>query len=173
MNKATIYDVDFAGKRALVRVDFNVPQDDNGNITSMTVDGVIYTYTYDSLNQLKTVSTSNNSYNAIFYYDNGGNITSKTVNGTTISYGYGDTNWKDKLTAYNGKTITYDKIGNPLTYRDSLSFTWKNGRQLASLQNGSSVINYTYNADGVRIGKSRAKTVTYTVSSTQILSENN
>ncbi len=33
MNKATIYDVDFSGKRALVRVDFNVPQDENGNIT--------------------------------------------------------------------------------------------------------------------------------------------
>ena len=36
MNKATIYDVDFAGKKALVRVDFNVPQDDNGNITDDT-----------------------------------------------------------------------------------------------------------------------------------------
>ena len=65
----------------------------------------------------------------------------------------------------------YKAIGNPLTYRDSLSFSWKNGRQLASLQNGISVINYTYNADGVRIGKSGAKTVTYTVSGTQILSE--
>ena len=47
-----------------------------------------------------------------------------------------------------------------------LSFTWKNGRQLFSLQNGSSVINYTYNADGV-------KTAAYTVCGTQILSENN
>ncbi len=75
------------------------------------------------------------------------------------------------MTSYNGEAITYDEIGNPLTYRDSLSFTWKNGRQLASLQNGISVINYTYNADGVRIGKSGAKTVTYTVSGTQILSE--
>lgn len=36
MNKATIYDVDFTGKRALVRVDFNVPQDDEGNITDDT-----------------------------------------------------------------------------------------------------------------------------------------
>ncbi|MFR1348407.1 MAG: hypothetical protein ACLSAQ_01670 [[Eubacterium] siraeum] len=35
----------------------------------------------------------------------------------------------------------YKAIGNPLTYRDSLSFSWKNGRQLASLQNGISVIN--------------------------------
>ncbi len=36
MNKATIYDVDFTGKKALVRVDFNVPQDDDGNITDDT-----------------------------------------------------------------------------------------------------------------------------------------
>lgn len=35
------------------------------------------------------------------------------------------------------------------------------------------MINYTYNADGVRIGKSGAKTTTYTVSGTQILSEKN
>lgn len=67
----------------------------------------------------------------------------------------------------------YKAIGNPLTYRDSLSFTWKNGRQLASLQNGNSVVDYTYNADGVRIGKSGAKTAAYTVCGTQILSENN
>lgn len=33
MNKQTIRDIDWAGKKALVRVDFNVPQDDNGNIT--------------------------------------------------------------------------------------------------------------------------------------------
>ena len=45
-----------------------------------------------------------------------------------------------------------------------MSFTWKNGRQLASLQNGISVINYTYNADGVRIGKSGPRTGTFIVS---------
>jgi phosphoglycerate kinase len=33
MNKQTIRDVDWAGKRALVRVDFNVPQDEAGNVT--------------------------------------------------------------------------------------------------------------------------------------------
>ena len=36
MNKATIFDVDFKGKRALVRVDFNVPQLDDGTITDTT-----------------------------------------------------------------------------------------------------------------------------------------
>lgn len=33
MNKKTIEDIDVAGKRVLVRVDFNVPQDDSGAIT--------------------------------------------------------------------------------------------------------------------------------------------
>ncbi len=33
MNKKTIEDVDVAGKRVLVRVDFNVPQDESGKIT--------------------------------------------------------------------------------------------------------------------------------------------
>jgi len=36
MNKQTIRDVDWAGKRALVRVDFNVPLDKSGNITDDT-----------------------------------------------------------------------------------------------------------------------------------------
>lgn len=33
LNKKTIRDIDVSGKRVLVRVDFNVPQDENGNIT--------------------------------------------------------------------------------------------------------------------------------------------
>jgi 3-phosphoglycerate kinase len=33
LNKKTINDIDAAGKRVLVRVDFNVPQDDSGAIT--------------------------------------------------------------------------------------------------------------------------------------------
>lgn len=33
MNKKTVRDIDMKGKRVLVRVDFNVPQDESGNIT--------------------------------------------------------------------------------------------------------------------------------------------
>ena len=40
------------------------------------------------------------------------------------------------MTSYNGQSITYDEIGNPLTYRDGMTMTWT-GRQLTSLaQNG-------------------------------------
>ena len=33
MNKKTVRDIDVKGKKVLVRCDFNVPQDENGNIT--------------------------------------------------------------------------------------------------------------------------------------------
>lgn len=33
MSKKTIRDIDVCGKKVLVRCDFNVPQDENGNIT--------------------------------------------------------------------------------------------------------------------------------------------
>ncbi|MBC7235109.1 MAG: phosphoglycerate kinase, partial [Chloroflexi bacterium] len=36
MQKKTIRDISWAGKRALVRCDFNVPLDDQGNITDDT-----------------------------------------------------------------------------------------------------------------------------------------
>ena len=36
MNKKTIDDIEVAGRRVLARVDFNVPQDENGHITDDT-----------------------------------------------------------------------------------------------------------------------------------------
>ena len=79
-----------------------------------------------------------------YEYDLSGNLLSETIkqlnsnlypiSTDTVYYGYSDSNWKDKLTSYDGQTITYDAIGNPLSYRDGISMTWKNGRQLATLQ---------------------------------------
>lgn len=157
----------------------------NNNIIAVTDgNGKRITYKYDGMGQLIRENNPYTNLTTVYSYDKGGNITSvkeyayttAAELGTvkkTYTYTYGDIHWKDKLTSYNGEAITYDEIGNPLTYRDSLSFTWKNGRQLASLQNGSSVINYTYNADGVRIGKSGSRAGTFIVSGTQILREIN
>jgi hypothetical protein len=67
--------------------------------------------------------------------------------------------WKDKLTAYNGKSITYDAIGNPLTY-DSYTYTWQNGRQLAGISGNGLSTSYKYNASGIRTEKSVNGTTT-------------
>ena len=124
-----------------------------GNIKTQSKDGVLQeSYTYDELNQLKTVTKGSDVYE--YTYDNGGNILNVKLNGVvTDTYTYGDENWKDKLTAYNGQTITYDSIGNPLTYRDGMTFSWQNGRRLSSLQQGENVVQYTYDDSGLRIAK--------------------
>lgn len=123
------------------------------------------TYTYDSLNQLKRENNLYLNQTIVYNYDKGGNITSKviypyttvtnlsTVTPTkTIAYQYGDSGWKDLLTSYNGQTINYDTIGNPLTYKGS-TLTWTGGRELKTLKNANNSISYTYDANGIRATK--------------------
>lgn len=46
-NKKTIRDIEVADKRVLVRVDYNVPRDDAGNVTDLTrVEGTLPTLQY-------------------------------------------------------------------------------------------------------------------------------
>ncbi len=70
----------------------------------------------------------------------------------TVNYAYGDSTWSDLLTSYNGKSITYDEIGNPKKV-GSAGLTWR-GRQLTGLSNwNGAYTDYFYNADGIRIYK--------------------
>ncbi len=71
----------------------------------------------------------------------------------SVSYTYGKSDWKNLLTAYNGTAINYDEIGNPLTYRDGFTFTWSNGRQLATVTNANGNYSYGYDASGLRTSK--------------------
>ncbi len=101
--------------------------DNRGNITAISEGGVQKArYAYDELNQLIREDNAYLNKSVVYTYDAGGNLTAKkeyayttgalgAVTKTT-AYTYGDANWKDKLTAYDGKAITYDQIGNPLTY---------------------------------------------------------
>ena len=132
--------------------------DAHSNITDVTKDGVLqYHYGYDMMNQLVSVDDKLNGKVYNYTYDAGGNLISETVtdsNGTTSNaYEYNNSNWGDVLTSYNGQSITYDEIGNPLTYRDGMSMTWKNGRQLATLTNGDTSISYGYDSGSVRTTK--------------------
>ena len=132
--------------------------DARSNITDVTKDGVLqYHYGYDMMNQLVSVDDKLNGKVYDYTYDAGGNLISETVtdsNGTTSNaYEYNNSNWGDVLTSYNGQSITYDEIGNPLTYRDGMSMTWKNGRQLATLTNSDTSISYGYDSGSVRTTK--------------------
>ena len=62
------------------------------------------------------------------------------------------------MTSYDGQSITYDAIGNPLSYYNGQRYTmtWSNGRQLDSTNVGGMNLSYSYNADGQRTSKSRS-----------------
>ena len=159
--------------------DLEYTYDVNGNITGIREGGILLeSYTYDKLNRLTRVDSLTQAKTIQYEYDKSGNITSKkeypynnTTNPTsTILYTYGDSNWKDKLTAYNGKIIDYDAIGNPLSY-DGKTFTWL-GRRLNTYKSGSTTTSYTYNSDGIRTSKTVGNTTTeYFLSGSQILAQ--
>ena len=71
-----------------------------------------------------------------------------------IQYCYGDNDWRDLLTSYNGVTITYDNIGNPLS-DGTWTYTWQHGRQLASMAKPGTTWNFTYNTAYRRCGWDR------------------
>lgn len=148
-------------------VNYEYAYDGNGNITQVKQNGsIVAKYNYDELNQLVWAADTNTGLYTQINYDNAGNITSVKEYALSTSgwhpsylkqektYSYGDTNWKDKLTSYDGTTITYDKMGNPLSYRDSMSFEWKNGRQLSKITTGDKSVNMAYDTNGMRLLKS-------------------
>ena len=57
------------------------------------------------------------------------------------------------MTAYDGQTIAYDAQGNPTSYLGH-TLTWEKGRQLKRfVKSDGTVIDYTYNANGIRTSK--------------------
>ena len=128
---------------------------------------------YDELNQLVSSSERDSGLYTVYSYDKSGNITNvkeyelDLVRWYPLSlirektYKYTDGSWKDKLTSYNGTNITYDKIGNPLTYRDGMKMTWENGRRLSTLKTGENEVSYKYDSNGLRTQKEDGSGTTY------------
>ncbi len=164
--------------------EYHYQYDANGNITRVFLeetydDGSVETstlcrYTYDDADQLIREDNAYLQKSFKYIYDCGGNISSRKEYAftedalgteiTNVSYGYdNDSNnnnnatWNDKLINYNGQTISYDSIGNPLNIvsknqsgdTENMTAEW-NGRQLSSLVCSGEKYVYEYNSDGLR-----------------------
>ena len=133
--------------------------DGNGRIVSIADSGntssVRATYGYDEQGQLTSAAVGGTRY--AYTYDTAGNLITKTDGGTSHSYTYGNSAWRDLLTAYDGKSITYSG-GNPTKYYNGSTFTWTQGRKLATAKVGNTNISYTYDMAGVRSSKTVGST---------------
>lgn len=139
--------------------------DANGNVTCVYENDVqTVKYYYDSLNRLIREDNANIDKTVVYNYDSSGDILSKVEHaltfdetlGTptdTINYTYGDSVWKNGVTLYDGTdSITYDNMGNPLSYR-GYAMTWVKGKQLSEMTKGDQTLSFKYDSNGIRTSK--------------------
>ncbi len=157
-----------------------------GNIETISLNGVEkYHYYYDIADQLIRVDDAVLNKTETYTYDKNGNILEKnmyTYNSSnldgvtptdTIRYSYENSAFPDQCTSYNGQEITYDGIGNPLSYL-GWDMTWEAGRSLSSMENGSTAISFTYDDEGIRTSKTtNGVTTSYTSIDGRITNQNN
>ena len=165
---------------------YNYGYDANSNIVSeqgVKIDSEgtrveVTTYVYDSANQLIRENNKAAGKTWVWTYDDAGNILSETeydfTTGTPTTplvvrnYGYGDTNWGDLLKTYNGTSISYDSIGNPLN-DGTWTYTWQEGRKLATMSKSGTTWTFTYDANGMRTKRTTGSTTyNYTYHGSQL-----
>ena len=147
-------------------LDYSYNYTDTGNVENVYENGKkVAVYTYDELNQLVWYADTRTGRYIRIVYDNYGNIQrmesySLGTNWAPVklletrTYSYSDANWKDKLTELDGDSITYDKNGNPLIYRDDMTFEWENGRILKKINTSDKAVQMSYDSNGMRTQKS-------------------
>ena len=158
-----------------------------GNITEIRDAGgtVQYRYAYDHLGQLVREDNRPLGVTLVYTYDGRGNLlgrkeyafTTGTVLGSprkNRENTYAATGWRDLLVGYDGKSVTYDAIGNPVKITEPggtewREYTWQGRRLLCVTQciktaSGSVerevLASYRYNADGIRISKEAGNVLT-------------
>ena len=170
-NYTTNYDYISLGKRTSTLVNsiqngnnrYSYQYDKLNNITHLYYNGELQKqYYYDNYNELIKEEDYNTNQKIEYNYDNFGNLLTKTTTDMTTNviiktdtYQYSNSNWEDQLTNFNGSSITYDAIGNPLTIGNSIEMTWINGRSLSTYEDTTKNLNisYEYNVDGIRTAK--------------------
>ena len=81
--------------------------------------------------------------------------------------------WGDVMSSFGGVAITYDEIGNPLSYYNGVNyiFSWT-GTELTDAVKGSTSYSFTYNDEGIRTSKTKnGVTTTYYLSGSQVVAE--
>ncbi len=116
--------------------------------------------------------TENNQTVEYVYNETSGNITAiKTYSlcdkdaelGIPVSiknFAYAQSGWTDQLTCVDGNALTYDALGNLLTY-NGYTYTWETGRRLTQITNGINTYSYKYDDNGIRTQKTVNSTTTY------------
>lgn len=143
--------------------EYSYEYDSLDNITQIYHNNeIINKYGYNDYNELILVEDYSKNEKIEYTYDLYGNILSKVRKSlvdneiiSTNNYEYNNSDWKDLLTKYDDQEITYDKIGNPITIGDSISLSWKNGKELLSYIDNLKQLNisYKYNESGIRTTK--------------------
>ena len=162
---------------ALSGLTYNYTYNPLGNIASVTSGSSTSSYTYDAMGQLTAASLPGMQY--AYTYDGAGNLRTVTRGETTNTYTYGNASWKDLLTAFNGEKIVYEGqtmnedgsvtgtpvSGNPIRYYNGTpwNFSWAEGRSLKTAESSTPErdisMEFSYDADGLRIEKRVTKTV--------------
>ena len=169
IGSATYYGAGMTGTQ------YSYEYDANNNLTAIKKNGAtLHTYTYDSLGQLTSWYNAATDKTVRYGYYKGGNLKNIYDWEDTVSFVYNNGDGiADRLMVYDGQLLSYDEIGNPLKFRDGISMTWKNGRQLATLTNGQTSASYDYDESGIRTKKTvNGVTTTFQLDGSKIVSEN-
>ena len=151
-----------------------VVYDARGDVFKSTdgITGVTTTYEYDLIGRPFAVSSSDGLKQWVGY-DTYGHTSSVNWSQGSVSqkmtYTYNNANLKDLLTNVSaiGTTPTssfapaYDAIGNPTSWRSSMSMCWVRGRRLSTISALGQAYSYTYDAWGrpLSITGSQASTI--------------
>ena len=149
-------------------ITYTYTYDGNGNILSISDGTNTYQYEYTDGNKLYRENDPITGVSKSYLYADTGNpyveIQRPYVNGTVgseetyISYSW-DSTWGDMLTYYGDIPLYYDTVGN-MTGDGTYTYTWEHGRELAEMASGEGRWSFTYDANGMRTGKTRRNVFT-------------
>ena len=132
-----------------------------GKISSILQNSdIVIEYYYDNLGRIVREDNLLSETTYVYEYNADGNMANRKayVYGSCETddlldetyYEYGN-KWKDQMTDISGMKISYDEIGNPISYRDGMEFVWA-GKMLSGVK-GTDEIEFTYNNEGIRTSK--------------------